>query len=109
MESPTQFIQQVNQIIENNLANPMLNGAMIAKELGLSRMQLHRQMKTMTGQHATQWIQQVRIRKAQFLLGNTSKFIYEIAQEVGFKHSTYFTNIFKKIANQSPSEYRKNI
>lgn len=109
MKTTDSFLEQVHTVIQENMANSTLNGALIAQTLGISRMQLHRCLKNLTGKSANIIIQEVRIAYAKNQLKTTSKFVYEIAQATGFKHATHFTKIFKKMTNQSPTSYRKNI
>ncbi len=55
----------------------------------------------------TEYLNSLRIKKAQQLLLNTSQYTYEISESVGYSDYRYFTQVFKKITGHSPSEYRK--
>ncbi len=55
----------------------------------------------------TEYLNSLRIKKAQQLLLNTSQYTYEISESVGYSDYRYFTQVFKKITGCSPSEYRK--
>ena len=79
----------------------------LAKTLGTSRTQLHRKIKALTNMSVTNYINHIRIEKAKYLLENTKLNSSEIAYEVGFESSTYFSRIFKKELGKTPILYRK--
>jgi signal transduction histidine kinase/ligand-binding sensor domain-containing protein/DNA-binding response OmpR family regulator len=80
----------------------------LSKTLGTSRTQLHRKIKTLTNMSVTNYINHIRIEKAKYLLLNTTLNSNEIAYEVGFESSSYFSRIFKKELEISPISYREN-
>lgn len=79
----------------------------LAKVLGTSRTQLHRKIKALTNLSVTNYINHIRIEKAKHLLVNSKLNSNEIAYEVGFESSTYFSRIFKKELGTTPILYRK--
>ena len=107
MEDDVFFIKNINQVTEKHLSYHGLKGSFIAQELGMSRMQLHRRLKKITNQNARTYILNQRITHAKRELKQTSKFVYEIAQNCGFKDYTYFSKCFKQQVGLSPSEFRK--
>lgn len=107
MEEALLFIKNVNHIIKENLDNPNLKGAFIAKKLNLSRMQLHRKLKKTTKKNAGTYILKFKIAYAKRELQYSSKYIYQISKEAGFKDYTHFSKVFKKVTNLSPSDFRK--
>lgn len=107
MEEGDFFMENVNRTIEKHLSYHGLKGSFIAHELGMNRMQLHRKLKITTGQNARIYILNKRITHAKRALKQTSKFIYQIAEDCGFKDYTYFSRCFKKQVGVSPSEFRK--
>ena len=107
MEDDVFFIKNVNRVIGKYLSYHRLKSDFIAHELGTSRMQLHRRLKKITQQNARTYILNKRITHAKYELRQNSKFIYEIAQNCGFKDYTYFSKCFKKQVGLSPSEFRE--
>lgn len=100
--------QKAILIIKKNRHNPSLNGAFIAKCLGINRMYLHRKLKKHCNKNAGELIQNIRIEIAEDLLKNTNKKITNVAQAVGFKDNSYFTKKFKMLKGIPPSVYRKS-
>jgi AraC-like DNA-binding protein len=80
----------------------------VAKSVHLSYSQLLRMFKAHTGKTVNQYINQVRINKAQYLLKCTDRDIEAIAGETGFQSSIYFCSIFRKITGMTPGQYRKS-
>ena len=80
----------------------------LASIMGLSEGETSRTFKKLTGQSPMDYIIHYRIKIATILLKNTSKSITDIAFEVGFSSSCYFTIAFKKITGLTPSEYKKH-
>src|SRR4029434_1902328 len=62
-----------------------------------------------TGVNFTEYLSRVRIEKAKNLLLNPNLRISEIAYEVGFQSLTHFNRVFKKVAGESPTEYRMRL
>ena len=80
----------------------------LAKTLGTSRTQLHRKIKALTNMSVTNYINHIRIEKAKNLLVTTELNSNEIAYEVGFESSTYFSRVFKKELGMAPITFRNN-
>ena len=74
---------------------------------GMSRSQLHRKLKALTGQSASVFIRTIRLEKAKELLRNTDLNISEVAYEVGFRTALYFTQTFTEEMGVAPSVFRK--
>ena len=80
-----------------------------AREVGLSRVQLHRKMKDITGVSTSVFIRNLRMKKAAALLQEGKLNISEIADAVGFDSQANFATVFKKFYGVSPSEYAASI
>jgi len=80
----------------------------ITEKLAISRSQLHKKIKTLTGQSISHYLNHVRIEKAKVLLQKNKLQISEIAFELGFESPNYFTRIFKKETGKTPNSYREN-
>ncbi|TKG93386.1 hybrid sensor histidine kinase/response regulator [Puteibacter caeruleilacunae] len=100
------LIDQVMKIITNHLDNPELGVELLAAEINLSRSQLTRKMKELSGVSPGQFIQNYRLRNAGKLLKTTELNITEVAYKCGFSDPKYFSRNFKKLFGVSPSDYR---
>ena len=83
--------------------------AMIAKQVGMSEYYFCKRFKQTTGYHYTDYVARHRIEKAKNLLLNPNFRISEIAFEVGFQCLTHFNRAFRRIAGESPTEYREHL
>ena len=101
-----EFIQKLRSIIESELQNEEMGPSYLCDKLFISRTQLHRKIRAITGLNTTKFISAIRVEKAQELLLTTDKPIEEISYEVGFKNPTYFRRVFKEFTRQSASQYR---
>ncbi|MBK8705430.1 MAG: response regulator [Saprospiraceae bacterium] len=79
----------------------------LCKKLGISRVQLFRKLKALTGNSASQFVRSYRLNRAKVMLSNTDLNISEIAFEVGFKDPAYFTRAFTREFGIAPSALRK--
>lgn len=100
------FINDFTSLIEKNLGNADFHVNELARDLGMSRVQVYRKVKALIGHSINDYIVSIRLKKAKFLLLSTEKTISEIAFEVGFSSATYFSTAFKARFHQSPKEYK---
>ena len=98
------FIIRFREYIEQHMSDSNLGVETIGMELGLSRVQLYRKVKALTGQSPVELLRTVRLHKARRLLQDSVKSISEVAYEVGFTSPSYFTKCFKDEFGISPSE-----
>jgi signal transduction histidine kinase/ligand-binding sensor domain-containing protein/DNA-binding response OmpR family regulator len=99
------FLQKAIDYILKNLQDTQLSVDSVADLFNLSRMQVYRKIKGLTGKSVVEFIRMVRMKQAIKLM-DTHKFtLSEIAFEVGFNSSSYFTRCFKEEYNKTPSEY----
>ncbi len=99
-----QFIKQLHDIIQHHLSDTDFSVEDIGKEIGLSRVQLYRKVKAMTGSSVVDLIRKARLSKARRLLESRSMSISEVAYEVGFSSPSYFTKCFKDEYGMLPGE-----
>ncbi|MEZ5039319.1 MAG: ATP-binding protein [Saprospiraceae bacterium] len=107
---PTQadvFIQKVEQIVLANLDDDLFGIDNLTTELFLSRSQVHRKIKALTGMSTAIYIRHIRLQKAKELLLSTPLNVSEIAYQTGFKTPVYFSQVFKQAFGKAPSEVRK--
>jgi len=98
------FVTKFREYIERNLTDSDLSVETIGAELGLSRVQLYRKVKALTGQSPVELLRTARLQKGRRLLETTDKTISEVAYEVGFTAPSYFTKCFKDEFGISPSD-----
>lgn len=99
------LMERIMKIVNQNLDNNQLKVEMLAKEVGLSRVQLHRRLKEITGISTSEFIRNLRLKKAAELLAEKKVNISQIAYMVGFSSHTHFCTAFKKAYGVSPTEY----
>ena len=99
------FLFRVSDIIEKHLADYNFTVDNFAREIGMSRMQLHRKMNAVTGQAASDFVRNFRLKRAAKLLEGKHGNIGEIAYDVGFNNPSYFSECFKRLFGLLPSEY----
>ncbi len=100
------FAEQLNEAIRNNMRNPNLKMDELGEKMGLSRVQLYRKVKTITGKTPVELLRQMRLQQAYALLGSTTKTVAEIAYEVGFATPGYFSKCFKEQFGKYPTDLR---
>lgn len=98
------FIKKFTFVLEEHLDNETLSVEMLAREMNLSRSQLHRKVKHLTNQSVTEMLRNYRLDRAMALLKNQHDSVGQVAASVGFSNQQYFATIFKKRFGCSPSE-----
>ncbi len=101
------FIRKVQLLLETHLSNENFNVTILIRELGMSRSQVFRKLKALTGQSATQYMRTYRMQRAMEMLKSTSLSISEVAYAVGFRDPAYFSRVFSNHFGYAPSETRK--
>lgn len=102
-----EFLEKLLAIIEAHIEDEAFSVAAFADNAGLSRVQLHRKLRALTGQSPSEFIRAFRLERAANLLKNDAGNIAEIAYMVGFNSQAYFTRCFQEKFGCTPSEYRK--
>jgi len=102
------FISNINERIHSNLDNSNFSVEQLADELNISRIQLYRKMKAISGISISDYIQNIRLEKAKVLLNETTLTISEVAYATGFSSPSYFSTSFKNKYNKTPKRYRSN-
>jgi AraC-like DNA-binding protein len=99
------LLQKVMTIIKNNIANEKLNVEMLADGVGISRVHMHRKLKQLTNQSARDFIRNVRMKQATYLLTGKKMSISEVAYELGYTNLSHFSNSFKSHYGVSPTDF----
>ena len=106
MKSPDdKLLERVMSVINKNLGNADLNVNIIADEVGISRVHLHRKMKELTGQTPHDFIRNIRMKKAANLLSGGNMNVSEVMYACGFSNAASFSTVFKKMYGMSPRDY----
>ena len=100
------FMTQVLHYITKNIADENLNVESLAEELHLSRSQLYRKIKAMTGLTVTEFLRQIRLEHAKRFIENGTESISEVCYKVGFSSPSYFTKCFKAQFGVLPTELK---
>ena len=98
------FLKQLRKIIQENLANSDLSVEQIGDEIGLSRVQLYRKVKALTGYSPVEMLRKARLTRARHLLRTTEKTVSEVAYAVGFSTPSYFSKCYKDEFGESPKK-----
>ncbi len=105
----TKFIDRLKSIVEDNLLESEINMDELAKNMGLSHVQLYRKVKSLTNYSPNELVRIFRLKVAEKLLLQTDKTISEIAYDTGFSSPSYFTKSFREHYKESPSDFLKRV
>jgi YesN/AraC family two-component response regulator len=100
-----QLMERVMKALNANLSDPDYNVEHLAREVGLSRAQLHRKMKEITGLSAGKFVRNLRMEQAARLIREGGANISQVAYGVGFNDQAHFATVFKTYYGMTPSEY----
>tara|TARA_R110002073_G_scaffold279026_1_gene442927 strand:- start:181977 stop:185999 length:4023 start_codon:yes stop_codon:yes gene_type:complete len=103
------FLTKVQQLLDENLADPEFNAVVFSKKVGMSRMQLHRKLLAYTGHTTSAFIRSQRLKQAIHILKTSDATINEVAYSVGFNTPSYFIKCFKEVYKKTPSEYLQSL
>ena len=101
-----EFIARFKKVVDDRLADSDLSVEDIASDMHLSRVQLYRKVKALTGATPVELLRKARLTRGRQLLETTSKNISEVAYEVGFSAPSYFTKCYKDEFGTLPGEGR---
>lgn len=105
LETTEPFLRRLVDDISKNLHDEERNTENLAQSIGISRSQLHRKLKGLTGMSSTQFVHAVKMLHARKLLTEQKCNISEAAYAVGFKDPSYFTKIFTEHFGKTPSSF----
>lgn len=101
------FVEKLRTLIEEQLGNSELSVEDLGDKIGMSRVQLYRKAKALTGYSPNELLRIARLKKAASLLASTEKTVAEITYEVGFSSPSYFTKCYKDYFGESPTDFLK--
>lgn len=100
------FVTRLREIIQQHLADSDFSVEQLGEEIGLSRVQLYRKVKVLTGKTPVELLRKARLMKARTMVTTTDRSIAEIAYATGFTSPSYFNKCFKDEFGVSPGGMR---
>ena len=104
----SRFMADFGRVVRERMSDSSLSVETISSALGLSRVQMYRKVKQLTGQSPVEIIRVTRLKKAERLLKTTQMTVSEISYDVGFSSPSYFSKCFKDYFGVQPGEVREN-
>lgn len=101
------LMEKIMGIINEQIDNPGLNVEMLGRSVGISRVQLHRKLKDIIGMTPSDFIRNIRLKRACALLQKPDVDVTQVAYAVGFSSQPHFSTAFKRYTGFSPTEYRQ--
>jgi len=100
-----QFLIRLQLLLDDKLTYPDFNAEYFSREMGMSRMQLHRKIKALTGLSTTEFVRSQRLKAAVVLLTNSDINVSEVGYTVGFNDPSYFIKCFKESYGKTPAVF----
>ena len=107
-EPVSAFITRFKEVVESRLADSDISVEDLAADMNLSRVQLYRKVKNLTGSSPVELLRTARLNRTYQLLLTTDKSVSEVAYDVGFTAPSYFTKCFKEEFGMLPGDVRQN-
>ena len=101
------FVEKFKSLLDAKLGDSNLNVEDLGKDMGLSRVQLYRKIKSLTNYSPNELLRIARLKKAASLLASSDMTVTEIGYEVGFSSPSYFTKCYKEQFGESPTDFLK--
>ena len=101
------FVEKFKSLLDAKLGDSNLNVEDLGKDMGLSRVQLYRKIKSLTNYSPNELLRIARLKKAASLLASSDMTVAEIGYEVGFSSPSYFTKCYKEQFGESPTDFLK--
>lgn len=108
-EADKKLLAKINDNVYNIMSSGNVSCESIAEKMNMTARQLNRKISAITGENASAYLMRVRLNKAINMLDTQPELmINEIAYKCGFEDNAYFSRIFKKYFDITPSQYRKS-
>ena len=101
------FVEKFKALIDAKMGDSGLNVEDLGKDMGLSRVQLYRKIKSLTNYSPNELLRIARLKKAASLLASSDMTVAEVGYEVGFSSPSYFTKCYKEQFGESPTDLLK--
>ena len=100
------FLEKLKQTIQEHIADADYDTEKFAHDMCMSRMQLNRKLRALTGHSTHELVREFRLQRAAELLGKNAGNVSEVAFEVGFNDLSHFARVFRERFGMLPSEYK---
>ena len=100
-----ELMERIMKVVNENLSDSDFNVEKMCDEVGVSRTQLHRKLKEMTGVSTSEFLRNIRLNEAARLIREHKINITQVSYMVGFANNSHFSTAFKKYFGMSPTEY----
>ena len=100
-----ELMERIMKVVNENMSDSDFNVEKMCDEVGVSRTQLHRKLKEMTGVPTSEFLRNIRLNEAARLIRERKINITQVSYMVGFANNSHFSTAFKKYFGMSPSEY----
>ncbi|TYB76453.1 hybrid sensor histidine kinase/response regulator transcription factor [Bizionia myxarmorum] len=101
----TEFLKRLQVTLDEYITNPDFNSDALGKQMQISRTQLHRKLKAITGMTTSEFLRSQRLKLSLELLKKSDATMAEIAYQIGFNSPSYFNKCFKDVYGCTPNEY----
>jgi signal transduction histidine kinase/DNA-binding response OmpR family regulator/ligand-binding sensor domain-containing protein len=105
-EPDRDFLQRFTALVDQHLSDENMTVEELARQMLLSRVQLHRKLKALTDQNVSDFVRDYRLDRAMAMLRNKEGLVYEVAYKVGFGSEKYFSRAFKEKFGVPPSQVK---
>jgi len=102
------FLKKAKQILENEIENHDFTVNLFAEHMGISRIQMHRKLKSIIGLNTSEFIRNFRLEQAAKLIASTENNLTQVSYMVGFSNPSYFAQCFKEYFGVTPSHFQKS-
>src|SRR5688572_2066820 len=103
------FLEKLQEEVDSNLTNDQFGVEELARNIGMSRSQLHRKLTSVTGQSVSQFIREYRLQRGMELLKEGQLNASEVADRIGFGSATYFNKCFNEYYGYPPGEVKNKM
>jgi signal transduction histidine kinase/ligand-binding sensor domain-containing protein/CheY-like chemotaxis protein len=102
------FLNKAFEIVEKNLGVAEFGPSELVSEIGLSRTMVFYKLKELTGSNASEFIKNIRLKRAYQMLKQNQYRVSDVCYNVGFADPNYFSKSFKKLYGVSPAKFAEN-
>ncbi len=101
------FAEKLKSLIEDNLSNPEFSVESLGESIGMSRVQLYRKTKVLTGYSPVELLRVARLKRAASILSSSDRTVSEAAYMSGFNSPSYFAKCYREYFGENPTDLLK--